>query len=120
MTDANTDRSQLAQLGADVLQRATAPRASEIIEAEPADDAGWKSRKLIITVSLISALLAIATVGCLVLGQYDATQGWHPRLSEAGALEVIGYAVAVGIGYLGINWLGTAATIAGQIFGRKP
>lgn len=119
MTDINTDRSQLAQLGAEVLQRATAPRASDIIEAD-AEAAGWKSRKLIITVSLISALLAIATVGCLVLGQYDATQGWHPRLSEAGALEVIGYAVAVGIGYLGINWLGTAATIAGQIFGRKP
>ena len=114
----NTDRSQLAQLGAEVLQRAAAPRASDIVEAEP-EDAGWKSRKLIITVSLVVALLAIATVGCLVLGQYDAAHAWHPRLSEPGALEVITLATYVGLGYLGINWLGTAASVAGQIFGGR-
>lgn len=119
MTAINTDRSQLAQLGAEVLQRATAPRASDLIEAEPAEDAGWKSRKLIITVCLIAALLAIATVGCLVLGQYDAAQTWHPRLSEAGAIHLVELAVLTGCSYLGINFLSTAATIAGQIFGRR-
>ena len=118
----NTDRDQLAKLGEQMLKASTAPRASDIIETDEdsaLSDGGWKSRKFVTVVAVVGAIMVTAVVGGLVLGQYDAELIWHGRLSEPGAIHLVELAVITACSYLGINFVGKVADVAGQIFGAR-
>ena len=117
----NADRDQLAKLGEQMIRASTAPRASDLIETEDTapSDGGWKSRKFVTVVAVVGAIMVTAVVGGLVLGQYDAALIWHGRLSEPGAIHLVELAVITACSYLGINFVGKVADVAGQIFGAR-